>query len=294
MSKKLLFILGAMAAGLGIGTLIGLQQVRRTDTSIAQNQNEQQKAETEDIFELGAIQVIPKNDLPNRALLEETIKDFTKKWGASPEVEEFTANDGQVYFLVVSPQRKKNVEGIKNEINQDIERERLIKEKYERTTAERKSAMEQIRNFHREERKITYIDVSGDPSGSGEGVETYKDDRGYVYEYDVGKKKIMTMQAAGDKIWCEANKNVLKPDCSFKEGQITEQQAKNKASAALTKEIGKEKALEILNNSSMERAKEKGNTFVFFYPKESGRNYQMLVVVEPVNGEIINYQNYLQ
>lgn len=299
LNKKILVGAIAVAAIVGLDTTIkayngGFSSVRAENTakgndSIAVSDS---KGTPDDVS--GIIQVVPKDKLPNEASTKRSIECYKNKWDVTPEIVEFVAEDGQAYVLLVPPQSKDKVAGVEDRINQKVRTRQLIKSKFERTPQERQEAITQIKNFSGNE-KIDYIDVSGDPTeANGTAVETYEDNRGYKYEYDVNAKKIMSMQATGSKKWCNANQDVLGTDCKFKRGQITEQQARGKALVVVTKELGAGKAKEIIGNSSVERVSEKGNTYVFSYPKGSNGQYQMLVVIEPVVGGLINYQNYLK
>ncbi len=226
---------------------------------------------------------------------ETEFEKFKELYGIDSEITEYKASNGEVFTILLSPKSKsKKQENIKW-IEEQINIQKAIKENLERTPKEREATIAKFKDLFGV--NVVYQRVGGNPYTKTNVREFYTDEQGREFEFNVDKNKIIRMDVGSDK-WCEVRKkDILDENCHFKEGNLTEEQAKENVLALLTKAIGKEKAKEVVANSEIQRVPQKGNTFVFSYPARTGsigKESQLLVVVEPVKGEIINYQNYLE
>lgn len=216
---------------------------------------------------------------------------FKKLHGDASQKVEYKASNGDNYLIFLPPELKGKEQQAIKWIEEQVEAEKLIKQNLERTEAERAVTIGKIEDLFGD-RNVAYQKVSGDPLKKINVREEYTDNSGRRFTYLADKNKIIRMQAGGDG-WCENNKDILDENCYFKAGTLTENQAKEKASAFLTKALGSEMAKKVVAESELQRAPGKGNTFVFVYPAKDAANYSVLLVIEPVKGEVINYQNNL-
>lgn len=216
---------------------------------------------------------------------------YKKLHGDASEKVEYKANNGDNYVIFLPPELTAKKQQAIGWIEEQVKASQLIKENLERPEAERAATTAKIEDLFGN-RNVVYQSISGDPLKKTNVREEYVDDVGRNFTYLIDKNKIIRMQVGG-KAWCENNNDILDDNCYFKAGTLTEDQAKEKAMAFFKKALGDEMAKKVMAESKLERAPGKGNTFVFAYPENDVANYTILLVVEPVKGEVINYQNNL-
>ncbi len=138
MSKKNLLVVGAIVIGLGIGTLIGLQQteVRNTEIATAQDQNWQQKTTKEQTKELlGEFMSWVENEKKTGCYIPEYTKEGKEKIGkfCDASLEKYYQKEKEFNEKITTlnagpkPERIKRLELIKK-ISNDPNAEAVFKE----------------------------------------------------------------------------------------------------------------------------------------------------------------------
>jgi hypothetical protein len=217
---------------------------------------------------------------------------FKKLHGDASKKVEYKASNGDDYLIFLPSELIAKEQQAIGWIEEQTKANQLIKQNLERPETERSATIAKIEDLFGN-RNVAYQSVSGDPEKKTNVREEYTDNAGRRFTYLVDKNKVVRMQV-GEKAWCENNKDILDDNCHFKAGTLTEDQAKEKALAFFEKALGDEMAKKVVAESELERAPGKGNTFVFAYPAKDAANYSILLVIEPVKGEVINYQNNLE
>ena len=285
-------IIGVTLSVAVVGAVAAISLAASSDKSKL-DPNLQMYTDTEKLGADGVIQTVKEGSGKDVAKM---VSDYKKSTGKDLEVVEYQASDGQRYFLLVPPQLKDKAGQKMEKIEQQILANKLVKERLERTSADQTKVVADIQSLFGIS-GVAYEHVSGNPYTKTDVRERYSDGKGRDFTFDVASGKVVRLQVGG-KNWCEANKDILDGDCHYKAGNLTEDQATEKASDFLAKALGDEKAKEVMGNISLQRISEKGNTFVFIYPEGAGtadnKDYQIMLVIEPVKGGIINYQNYLK
>ncbi len=245
----------------------------------------------EKLGENGSISIVKEGEGKD---IPKMVADYKSSTGKDLEAVKYEASDGTAYSILIPPGLKSQVGKAMEEIERRISTQKLMKERLERTPTEQAKAIEAIQNLFGDS-DVVYNSVSGNPYTKENARENYSDGSGRTFIFDIASNKVVRLQVGGDK-WC-ARQDILDSECHFIEGKLTEDEARAKASTFLVKALGSEKAEEVISNVGLQRVPDKGNTFLFMYPEGAGtleKDYQLLVVIEPVSGEVVNYQNYLK
>ncbi|XOB40498.1 MAG: hypothetical protein ACKKMR_00585 [Candidatus Nealsonbacteria bacterium] len=287
--KKILLGVGlsTLVVGVAAGIVIGVSEKYQKDPNL---QYYEEGKKDLGFKKDGIIQIFRKGEEG----VEEKIQRIKQTIGEELETMEYLASNKETYVIVFSPRLKEEVGKEIDFLEIQIHRENLIKENLERPIEERAETIKQIKDLFGES-NVVYQKVSGNPYTKENVMEEYTDEQGRIFYFDVDKNKILSLQIGGEN-WCKTRQDILDENCRYKEGKITEKEARENVLTLLTKTIGEAKAKEVIENCEVQRATEKGNTFIFIYPatgEKTPKDYQILVAVEPVKGEIINYQNWL-
>jgi len=257
MNKKKLFVIGAIVLGLGIGTIVGLQQVEDTEISVAQQEKVLLNVESRII------------------ITSENVKKL---------------DDATFYSIV--PKNKEEGEILTQErLRRDAVIQEVVDKKYGRTEIERMQAIKNIKSFFGENIEVKYKQVVSGDYGA-DVLEIYEDDLGYKYRVDRDTNKVFEKIPG---VEFEEYHKHLKDERGFwkKSPYITMNEAELIARAFVNAKVGNPDELEIQYGFQKIISKD---AYLFEWGKvspETGEFNDLQIVIIPVNGEISQYRNTL-
>ncbi|XOB42432.1 MAG: hypothetical protein ACKKMP_03675 [Candidatus Nealsonbacteria bacterium] len=181
MNKKNLLIIGTVIVGLGVGTLIGLSQIKTTEIITATNSDIDNETSLESTTERQVAEL--------RAKLDKAIQEEVD----SGCVEELITKDGETTRQLCGESLIK-VSKLIQETNRKIT---LLTGRPEE---ERKVAMQNIREFmEKPELELNFVRISSNPYSDqeeGNRMEVYKDNEGMEYWINPQNNQIIQMGIA--------------------------------------------------------------------------------------------------
>lgn len=295
MDRKKIIIGGTVILGMGIGILLGLQQIEKTKITSAEEecsqcQNGIVMSQPTKISEPTQVEpiIIPFDYCGTTEYCEKVISLEIEKFkskGIKVERKDVILEDGTKIAFLLPEGSVSSFEALKEKTVREIREQKALtqkdEQKYGRSEEERSIVAKKIKEMF-EGNEVIYKGVTVTESRV---LEKYQDNRGYIYKVNPETNQIIYKGVGiSDNIsrFQQAHKDILDENYDFKSSpKISVKEAEEIANNFIERYIGDTDKL--AKEYGYNNNEGKGGTYIFSW----GEKVQLILI--PVNGEILQY-----